>query len=670
MTDRAGRKWVVAVASGLAGLALLTTTSRSVAEPDVEVLVAGTAVERSASGDTTAASTVLRRGDLDAPGASAAAVLTRVPGVQVQQTGSSSDLATASLRGTTSAQTPVYLAGVRLNDDISGTADLSTVPLWMLDRVEVYRGNAPAKVDLLGMGGAVLFEPRYPTGDQVRAGVGWGSWGQRTGYIAAGTGSKKVQTLLALRRESARNDYAYWDNGGTAFSDADDHWQRRTNADQTTTDWWTVSRLSLGEANQVLLLANAFDREQGVPGLLAIPATQARVHIRRELVGLAQRSEVACGAHSPCRLSTATSFHRASVDFTDPSHEFGLGAAAASSLASRITHDTRFSWPFADGWLLAPSATLGAETLDVTRPDLAPLAAKRLQSSLGTSLEWRALGALTLIGIARLDVDSTQAASRDRAYRVPTGRIGAAYQVLPGLSLLANLGYYSRVPALGELYGTSALVAGNPNLERERGLVRDLGVRYTARAKRAAISIETFAFQQDLDDLVAWQRSSFRQIRPYNVGQARLRGVENYIGVDLLSFVHIESATTLLDPRDTTSGRNLRNDLLPFRSRLIMDARLQLHTPGPVSALRLQRASVSLHASHRSSRYQDRSGLIIVPHSTVFDLESGVQLGDVPLSVEVAVYNLFDQPRFDLVGYPLPPRTFALELALEWERTR
>jgi outer membrane receptor protein involved in Fe transport len=101
-----------------------------------------------------------------------------------------------------------------------------------------------------------------------------------------------------------------------------------------------------------------------------------------------------------------------------------------------------------------------------------------------------------------------------------------------------------------------------------------------------------------------------------------------------------------------------------------MDARLQLHTPGPVSALRLQRASVSLHASHRSSRYQDRSGLIIVPHSTVFDLESGVQLGDVPLSVEVAVYNLFDQPRFDLVGYPLPPRTFALELALEWERTR
>src|SRR5512142_3216843 len=133
MTELA-RRWVVAFTSGLAGLVPLTTTSKGVAEPDVEVLVPGTVVERSASSDVSAASTVLRRGDLDAPGASAAAALSRVPGVQVQQTGSSSDLATASLRGTTSAQTPVYLAGIRLNDDLSGTADLSTVPVWMLDR--------------------------------------------------------------------------------------------------------------------------------------------------------------------------------------------------------------------------------------------------------------------------------------------------------------------------------------------------------------------------------------------------------------------------------------------------------------------------------------------------------------------------------------------------------
>src|SRR5512142_2823709 len=168
MTEHAARRRLVAVTSALAGLVPLTTTSKSVAEPDVEVLVPGTAVERSASGDVSAASTVLRREDLDSPGITAAAALTRVPGVQVQQTGSSSDLATASIRGTTSAQTPVYLAGIRLNDDLSGTADLSTVPVWMLDRVEIYRGNAPANAELLGIGGAVLFEPRYPRGNEAR----------------------------------------------------------------------------------------------------------------------------------------------------------------------------------------------------------------------------------------------------------------------------------------------------------------------------------------------------------------------------------------------------------------------------------------------------------------------------------------------------------------------
>jgi len=138
-------------------LSLSIRTSLAWAEDDTEVVVNGSQIDRTAGRDATAASTVLRRSDLDSPGATAATVLVRVPGVQVQRSGGGSDLATASIRGTTSAQTPVYLAGIRLNDDLSGTADLSTIPLWMLDRIEVYRGHTPPDADSLGIGGAVFF---------------------------------------------------------------------------------------------------------------------------------------------------------------------------------------------------------------------------------------------------------------------------------------------------------------------------------------------------------------------------------------------------------------------------------------------------------------------------------------------------------------------------------
>ena len=84
------------------------------------------------------------------------------PGVAVTESGGYGAPSTAAIRGATAADTPVYLAGIRLNDDVGGTADLSLVPLWLIDRVEIYRGNAPLEADRLGPGGAIFFEPRRP----------------------------------------------------------------------------------------------------------------------------------------------------------------------------------------------------------------------------------------------------------------------------------------------------------------------------------------------------------------------------------------------------------------------------------------------------------------------------------------------------------------------------
>ena len=73
----------------------------------------------------------------------------------------------------TAAETPVYLAGVRINDDVAGAADLSTLPLWLIDRVEIYRGNAPLEADRFGIGGAIFFEPLRPREPTTRRSAPW-----------------------------------------------------------------------------------------------------------------------------------------------------------------------------------------------------------------------------------------------------------------------------------------------------------------------------------------------------------------------------------------------------------------------------------------------------------------------------------------------------------------
>ncbi len=648
----------------------VTLATDASAEDELEVVVSGTQVDRHSNSDASAASTVLRRPDLDAPGATASTVLARVPGMQIQRTGTGSELATASLRGTTSAQTPVYLAGIRLNDDLSGTADLSTVPLWMLDRVEVYRGHAPAQADTLGLGGAVFFEPRYPSGPELRGGATFGSWGGRSVYGSMGQGSPVANSLVAVRRESARNDYGYLDNRGTAFTTADDRWVTRQNADQATTDAWAIGRLALSNSSKVVILSNVFDREQGITGLSVIPSEHARAHIGRELFGVSSSTEVGCSSVRPCQLTSTTSFQRANVTLTDPAFELSLGGPALTSKSNRVSQNIGYLWPLTERFSATAMSAIAYETLDVSRPTDRSLAARRNQGTVGANLQWDPLDAVTLQGIGRVNVQSTQAADQRVSATYPLARLGLSFEFFPHWLLLGNAGYYGRPPTLGELYGTSSIVVGNPALRAEQGFSRDLGTRYMFRARRASAAFETYLFRQDVNNLVGWQRSSFGQIKPYNVGQSRLQGIEIYAGVELVSVIHVESAVTLLDPRDTTPGNTLKNDLLPFRSRLVADAAVGLHTTQAWSQFGLSQAGISLRGTHRSSRYQDPAGLIIVPHTTTFDLEGHVLVTPAALSLRASVFNLFNQPTFDIVGYPLPPRTYALGLEYNWESRR
>jgi len=646
----------------------LMISSRASADDELEVKVGGNPVDRHSTRDAAAASTVLRRGDLESPGADAAYELARVPGVQVQRSGGGSDLATASIRGTNSAQTPVYLAGIRLNDDLSGTADLSTVPLWMLDRVEIYRGHAPFGLEATGIGGAILFEPRIAHGPELRGGFTVGSFGNRSVYGSAGEGSNRSGALFAIRRETADNNYRYLDDAGTAYTTADDRWVTRRNAQQTTTDAWAIGRVTLSNSTQWLLVSNVFDRSQGITGLFSIPAEHSHARVSRELIGLSSHSWLPCSAAEKCELTSATSFQRAGFSLDDPEYELYLGSTRVDSRSNRVNQRVELRWPIGDTFNLGTLLNGSTETLDITGSTAVLLAATRHSGGVGLGPVWNVVPGVQLLGSARLDSDGTRAHGSTQGETHATGRVGVSIEPISGLTFVANGGRYSRTPTLGELYGTSASVVGNSALHAELGSNRDIGLRYRTRGRTASWAVELFAFDQDVERLVAYKTSSFGQIRPYNVGEARLRGIETFTALELWSIVRLDSAMTFLDPRDVSASRTYRNDIVPYRSRLVIDSTLEVHTRRTTEAIGLSRASVFIRGTHRGSRYQDQAGLIIIPHSTTFDAGLGLTLAQIPLTLRATVCNVFDRSIFDIVGYPLPPRTVVLGAELAWER--
>ncbi|MBV9945856.1 MAG: TonB-dependent receptor plug domain-containing protein, partial [Myxococcales bacterium] len=284
--------------------------------------------------DTGVASSLVPRERLLGPALQAQEVLRSQPGLAVSESGAFGAPSTAAIRGATAADTPVYLAGVRLNDDLGGTADLSTVPLWLIDHVEIYRGNAAIDADDLGPGGAIFFEPRRPTKAMGGLGYAGGSWGESKGWAYEGAHVGDVNALVGVSAEHAENRYPFRNDHGTLFEPGAGTLDIRRNADETTVDGWALGRAELGEGATVDLVVNGIAREQGVPSLALLQTRAARERLDRALASV--RARVPLGAGGGVVLDARTAVIFGSTVYDDPLLELALYTRRLAIAARRV----------------------------------------------------------------------------------------------------------------------------------------------------------------------------------------------------------------------------------------------------------------------------------------------------------------------------------------------
>jgi iron complex outermembrane receptor protein len=284
-----------------------------------------------------------------------------------------------------------------------------------------------------------------------------------------------------------------------------------------------------------------------------------------------------------------------------------------------------------------------------------------------------AVGGLECHGTAQSPAAPPESGARDTSLSrghtfcnvlAPTGRLGVTVG-LGEVELLGAAGRYVRVPTLGELFGVSDAVRGNATLQPETSWSGDLGARYMHRLgaiAQAPVSLHADAtgFGRFSDDLVSYARAAAGYVVPINIDRARILGVEGVVALDWGAIVFAELAATLLDPRDTTEGRTTVNDVLPYRSRSVLVPRLRYASPA--LGWVLSRAGAEARYVYQSSRVADRAGLAVIPEQGMLDLEAQAQLFGGTLRLRARVANALDQRRTDVIGFPLPGRSFYLSM--------
>lgn len=138
-------------------------------------------------------------------------LLDRIPGVYVRRVAGTGQYTTASIRGSAPSQVNIYIDGVPFNLASETAADLSTIPISNVERVEVYRGTTPARFSGAPLGGAINIVTKKPEGlgGTVEAGVS--SFVGRQGGASASAPLGGGTLLVGMNHDESKGNFK-WDS--------------------------------------------------------------------------------------------------------------------------------------------------------------------------------------------------------------------------------------------------------------------------------------------------------------------------------------------------------------------------------------------------------------------------------------------------------------------------
>jgi len=616
--------------------------------------------------DPTAFGTVVRKEQWADRITSIPDLLREVVGVQVKSLGDS--FSAVSIRGSTAEQVMVYLDGVPLNRAAGGAVNLADIPISQVERIEVYRGMTPSSLSEASIGGAILIQTRAPKGAAGGEGyVGAGSYA--SGEFSVGFGEEKGRGGWRIAADGGLSDgdYPFWDNNGTPTDTTDDGVSPRVNNDFE--NGHVLARGHVRAAETLFTFeADAFRREQGVPGVDSVQSESARLDTSRLL--LAARAE------RPGLLAGRLLLH-GGLTRHDESEEYdgtGTHAVFGKSTDNRYVSTSLSgggSLVVGSAQVLAFLASLRDETADLRdpSPEGGPVgfAERRILAATLEDQIVLAAGRVQVVPSLRFESCASDYApgeaggvvstEGDLDFAATTGRLGARTDLSAAWSIRGNVGTYQRTPDVTELYGHRGAVIGNPGLVPERGTNADLGLTWQAIQPTGwfrTLRVEGVLFGTDAADMIVYQPTPSGAVVAKNLSAARIRGVELSLQGGLGS--RLTGSLNAVRQEAIETGDTFREGFpLPGRSEVEASAALgavfgrtrlawNFTYVGPNNVSTVSNADGELPARY----LHDVSCRVLLPHR---------------LEATFEVRNLFDEHTVDLYRYPLPGRRYFARLA-------
>lgn len=585
---------------------------------------------RDPTGLTTVVEVESRRAEVSTLGA----LVGEAPGVLLQQRGGLGQSEQLTLRGASSTGVLVLLDGVPLNG-LGGIADLSLVPLPVVQRAEVLRGGAGARYGAGALGGVVNLVTRSSAEPVGSADLTHGSFGTTQGSASVSGPVLGGSGLLQLHAGHTDGDFTYTYDplAGTPASNP------RTLVRENNQATW-VGGLAKGGGRvgpwrlDGLVQVDALSR--GLAGTVDAPSPDAHQDFLALQAGLRLSRSFGPGADTSVRL--------------DARREGNTFSGAFLAQETRWWQAT-LSWdgtlPVGHHWL-SGSASVGLSFADAG--DRSP---RWAVTSLSIQDEWRLAGdRVSLVPSLRLDQAGT--------FVGLSPKLGVSWSLPAGVTLQSNVGESFRIPSFLELFIPSGTLLANPDLQPERGAFVDAAVAVSGAPGMARVA----GFAAQYQDLVYYDYQPPLPTRPRNASAVRAAGLEVEGRLSPARWMELSGSYGLLFTENIRDVAPYFGKEIPFRPRHRGTLRLVL---GP--------ERIRMHATLRAQSQ------VFVNRSNTQDLAiAGRALVDAGVDVLVVrrpevllsfwATNLGDVETRDVDGYPLPGRALFATLTVRLDLGR
>ena len=658
--------------------------------------------------------TEIRVDDRAGESVTTAEVLAESMGVHVRSLGGLGGFSSISVRGASSGHTTVLVDGVPLSRISSVSTDLGRIPLDSFSTLELYRGGVPVELGGAALGGALNLVTAVgpsPSGRPFTVSAGFGSFGAR--HLRARwrdgltRGDSKAGFQLSLGYSGATGDFSYFNDNGTNLVPEDDGFVDRQNNDYESFDAVARYRIRSGPLT-VEVGSRSLFKTQGIPGTASVQSETTSLTTISQLFDVTASRNALWG--SPRLYGVASAFALLEWQhYEDLDGEIGVGMqdrryrSSSGGGAGRLSVDAGESHSLSfgidgrldyftendslamddslrgNGWRAGVASSVSDE-ISIGENDRGE---GRWVVSPALRLDW--LHTVPIADSNRPVQDDDELATRDDVFLSP--RVAYRVRAANELTIKGSVGRYFRAPTVMELYGDRGFVVGNPNLRAETGISGDVGLVWASMepvtvAGRPVdrVYIEASTFARRPSNVIGFVTTMGSGSRAFNLGDARVYGVETGLSLRVAKTVTLSGNYTLLSTRQESTTPSFDGKPLPQRPRHQLYGRVDVarEVAGRLFA-------VWGDVSFTSGNFLDQAGLSELPARRF--IGAGLKFEPMTgLLVGVEGKNLTDErietialdppPRPDLAqipravadffGYPLPGRAFYF--TMQWTR--